>query len=693
VRVTQAAAVRRRPITAALAAVGFLAIGGALWLWTALAHRDRRPNVLIITVDTLRADHVGSYGYAAAQTPAMDALAARGAIFTRATTVAPLTLPAHSSLMTGMFPAAHGVRDNGGFYLADDRTTLATILKRQGYRTGGFVAAFVLDRRFGLNRGFDLYDDEIPRDPTLGDHLEAERRGDAVADRAVAWLAQNDARPFFAWVHFYDAHFPYAGGYDAEVAFVDAQVKRLLDAVDRENTIVVIAGDHGEALGEHGELTHGLFAYEPTLHVPLILYQPRLFGPRVVAEPVRHVDILPSILDAIGAPAPQGVDGRSLLPSAHGEPAQPAVTYFESLSASINRGWAPLYGVATGSLKYIELPIPELYDLSADPGETRNIASSRAADVQQLQKLLAGFRSAGKAPEARRETTATREQLRSLGYVAGTAAPRERYTEDDDPKRLIALDRALEEVVSRYQQGDLAGAIAAGERVARERPDMPLSLVHLAFLYNEAGDHRRAVDAIRRALALNPSADDVAALAGAYLTEAGRAAEAVHVLEPYTTVAKPDVDVLIAYGVALASAGRRTDALAAFGRAREIDPQNGLPLADAGTVYLMAGDRRRAAEAFRAALTVDPTLARAHNGLGVVAAEQRDYDVALDHWKRAVELDPRDFETLFNIGDLLVRLRRDNEARVYWTRYLQVAPASQERSDRKRVSEWLAAHR
>ncbi len=236
---------------------------------------------------------------------------------------------------------------------------------------------------------------------------------------------------------------------------------------------------------------------------------------------MRHVDILPTILDAVGAPVPSPLDGRSLLPLAGGAAAEPTATYFESLSASLNRGWAPLYGVSRDSLKYIDLPIPELYDVAADPAESRDLAASRPNEVRELQRLLATLRADDRGAAPSRERAETREQLRSLGYLSGTAPRKEHYTEADDPKRLIDIDRQIDEVVSTYQQGDLRRAIALGERVVERRPDMPLSLVHLAFLYNEAGDHPRAAAAIRRALALNPAADDVAALAGAYLTEAG----------------------------------------------------------------------------------------------------------------------------------------------------------------------------
>ncbi|HYU25232.1 MAG TPA: sulfatase, partial [Thermoanaerobaculia bacterium] len=259
--------------------LAFCILNSAFCILFAACHREKpRYNVLLITLDTFRADRPA---------PKLD-----GVVFANADSPVPLTLPAHSSLLSGVRPSQHGLRNNGAGSFPADRETLATILSKNGYRTGAFVSSFVLDHRFGLNRGFDVYDDEVERDPTDATAAEeAERRGGATVDRALAWLKRGDARPFFAWVHLYDAHAPYAPPepypqtYDGEVAYVDAQVARLLGAIDRKSTIVAIVGDHGEGLGDHGELTHGLLLYEPTLHVPLIVAAPGL-KPRVVSQAV-----------------------------------------------------------------------------------------------------------------------------------------------------------------------------------------------------------------------------------------------------------------------------------------------------------------------------------------------------------------------------------------------------------------------
>jgi arylsulfatase A-like enzyme/Tfp pilus assembly protein PilF len=672
------------------------------------ATREAGLNVLLITIDTLRADALGVYGNAKAPTPSIDRLAADGVRFTRAHAQTVVTLPSHANILSGRYPFHHGVHENAGFRFPPEMDTLATLLKARGYRTGAFVSAFPLDLRFGLGRGFDVYDDQYGKDAEKSAFRVPERRGADTVAAALEWLNRFGQRPpWFAWVHLYEPHFPYDppepfasrfkdAPYLGEVAAADAALAPLIRPIVAAGaagpTLVVLTGDHGESLGEHGEMTHGLFAYESTLRIPFIVFAPRLLKPRVIDEPVRHVDIVPTVLEAIGVPLPAELDGRSLWTMAATGQATAAPAYFESLSASINRGWAPLFGASRGSLKYIDLPIPELYDLATDPAETRNLVTERPGEVRELQHLLAQWRGADRGSPRIAESAETRERLRSLGYVTATPATNTRFTDADDPKRLIVIDRAIDEVVTRYQRGDLRGAIALGRDVVRRRPDMALSLEHLAFLYNEAGDHRAAADAIRRALALNPGASDIAALLGAYLTEAGLASEAVARLAPYANQPQPDVDVVIAYGVALASTGRTQEALAEFNRARALDPANALPLVDIGTVYLMAGDLDRAAPAFTSALQIGPGSARAHNSLGVIAARRHDYDAALAHWQRAIALDPHDYQTLYNLGDVFIQLGRAEEARPYWERYVREAPAAVDARDVARVRRWLTAH-
>jgi arylsulfatase A-like enzyme/Tfp pilus assembly protein PilF len=669
--------------------------------------REAGLNLILVTIDTLRADALGAYGGRDAATPWIDRLAEAGVRFENAHAHNVVTLPSHSNILSGRHPLDHGVRDNAGHRFPRGTDTLATLLKSHGYRTAAVVSAFPLASRFGLARGFDVYDDHfLDGDP--GSALaDLERHAPDSVAAAMRWWAAQGEIPKFLWLHLYEPHFPYRppepfasryrdAPYRGEVAAADAALGPLLEPLLRAGasgrTLVVLTADHGESLGEHGERTHGIFAYEGALRVPLVVFCPRLLAPRVVESAARHVDVVPTVLDALALPAPEGLAGRSLLPAASGRAGADPISYFEALSGMTNRRWAPLYGVIRNRMKYVELPLPELYDLARDPKEGENLAATRPRELEELRGVLARLRAAERGRERVRESSSVRERLRALGYVAAAeATPKERFTADDDPKRLIALGAELETVIARHQSGDLAGALALCREIAEHHPHMPLALVQLAALQREAGRVDAAVRAARNALALNPDDAQTAALLGRYLNDAGRHREALALLEPFAASLDPLPDVLLAQGVALAQLGRRREALAAFERVREADPDNALALANEGTLHLMARDHGRARAAFEAALALDPRMARAHNSLGVIAAEQGRAEEAIERWKRAVEADPRDVDTLFNLGSLLLRSGRRSEARPYLERFLREAPPALHAKDIARVRSWLGA--
>jgi arylsulfatase A-like enzyme/Tfp pilus assembly protein PilF len=667
--------------------------------------REAGLRVLLVTVDTLRADALGAYGRAGAETPWMDRLAAEGVRFAEARAQNVVTLPSHANILSGRYPTDHGVRDNAGFRFPATTETLATLLKARGYRTGAFVSAFPLDSRFGLERGFDVYDDRFANVDTHTAFEMEERKGPETVALARDWIRAQGDSPWFCWVHLYEPHFPYAppeplrsrfasAPYQGEVAAADAALGPLLESVLAAGrggrVLVVLTSDHGESLGEHGEPTHGIFAYEATLRVPLVLHAPRILRPRVVREPVRHVDVLPTVLDALGLDPPPRLAGRSLLASASGATLPPRESYLEALSSARNRGWAPLFGLVKGPFKYVDLPLPELYDLASDPGESRNLAAREPQRLEEMKAALARAREGDRGWEGGAEDEGVRERLRGLGYVAAARAHGSRtFTDADDPKRLIALDAELQGLIEQYQSGDLPGAIARGERLVAARPSMPLAWVQLGFLHRERGDLSAAIDSLQKALALAPEDSGTAALLGAYLTEGGRPREAIRVLDAYAGRPDPDLDVVIARGVALAAGGRSAEAEAAFAVARRLDPSNALPLVNLGTLYLGARDYVKAQSALLAALELNPRVARAHNALGVIAAETGAPEQAITHWKLAVALEPREFDTLFNLGALLVKSGRSAEARPYLERFLREAPRALYRRDFSKVRTWL----
>jgi arylsulfatase A-like enzyme/Flp pilus assembly protein TadD len=670
------------------------------WLLvTPPAAPQRSRNVLLVTIDTLRADALGCYG-GAAQTPAIDALAAAGVRHAFAHAHSVVTLPSHANMLTGLLPYQHGVRENSGFVLSAEVPTLATLLKARGYATGAFVAAAPLDARFGLARGFDVYSEGYGGSRGPGVPIFPERPGTSVVADALEWLRSlprdetGQSVPWLCWVHLFEPHAPYeppepfrsrhAGSpYHGEVAAADAALGPLLElARAEERTLIVLTSDHGEALGEHGEATHGLFCYESTLHVPLVLYEPRLLRPRVEHAPSGHIDILPTVLEALGATElPPGLQGRSLLR----ELPEQRELYFEALSAMFNRGWAPLRGLLLGREKWIDLPLPELYDLAADPGETRNLVAERRTDSlrARLDERISGDR-----PEAAGELPSElRESLESLGYLTSRAEPKEHYTEADDPKRLVHIDSALQQAIALYQQGRLEEAAGTYRKILAERPDMGAVYVYLGFLQRRQGQLAAAVETLRRGLEASRSGGgELRMMLAGYLNDLGRPQEAVDLLADLLETPEADLDALNVLGIALAGSGQPEKALRCFDRILERDPRDARALLNAATVHLQLGAEARARPLLEQALEADPSMAEGWNTLGVLEARTGRHEAAVAHWQRTVELDPGQLDARFNLGLLLARLGRSAEARQHLETYLRGAPAE---ADRRRAESLL----
>jgi choline-sulfatase len=671
---------------------GALAAAVIWWLVPSLraVRREAGLSVLLVTIDTLRADALGAYGNRDALTPWTDRLAASGVRFDAAHAHNVTTLPSHANILSGRYPFDHGVRDNSGFRLPQGIETLATLLAARGYRTGAFVSGFPVASRFGLRRGFEVYDDAFVGALARPAFRLEERRGADTVALARRWLEAERGRPFFCWVHLYEPHYPYeppepyatrfrGDPYHGEVAAADAALGPLLEPIlaagRTGRTLVVLTADHGESLGEHGEATHGILAYEATLRVPLVLYLPRLCPPRVVPDLVRHVDLLPTILDALALPVPEGLPGTSLLPLAAGASSGPVTSYFEALAGQLDRGWAPLYGVLHDRAKYVDLPIPELYDLDRDPAEARNVAATQPGELETLRSRLAPLRAADRGIAPQRESADVLDRLRSLGYVsAGPSPAKERYTEDDDPKRLIELDGLLREVRGLYLEGNVKAALERCRELVRRRPQMAVSLLYLAHIEREAGNLPAGVSALEQALAVNPGDTTTLSLLGAYLTQAGRAAEAVALLSGPAQRPEPDPEVLRSLALAQGRLGRGKEAVATLARAREVDPQNVQLLVDLGTVHLMAGEAGLAREAFEAALLQNPGVARAHSSLGFMDAQAGRAEPALAHLKKALAFDPRECQTLLALTSLTFRREGAAGARPYLELFVESAP-------------------
>lgn len=667
--------------------------------------RETSRNVLLVTIDTLRADALGAYGGRAA-TPNLDRLAADGLRFTDAHAQAVITLPSHASILTGLYPFAHGVHDNAGYRLQPGATTIATVLKRAGYATGAFVGAFPLDARWGLNQGFDEYDDRHGSTDRLGEFRMPERRADQVVEAATRWIRRQQGK-WFAWVHVYDPHAPYQAPapfdeqyadnpYAGEVAYTDRALGPLFDLARSgpRQAMVIVTADHGEALGDHGEQTHGLFAYEATLRVPFILDltdRAHALGASPTDLAARHIDILPTVLDALGIEAPNALPGRSLIRALETGDVTPVPSYFESLSPFLNRGWAPLTGVVVGREKYIDLPIPELYDLAADPREERNLLPARDDRRRVLEARLreTGASSAAAAGLRTPENADVRNRLRALGYVSGPAPVKEHYGDNDDPKRLVDLDRMMQEGVALFQRGQLHEALATYQELIRRRPTMSASYLDAAYVQWELGDPAGAIETLQQAMRSGADAPDARIQLGIYLAEAGSPADAARLLSPLQTEASPDLDGLNGLGIALGHLGRQTDALAVFDRILQLDPDNAIAYQNRGIVYLERENFSAAREALAQALRHDPDLVRALNAMGVVELKSGNPGAAIADWKRVVEIDSRQYDTLFNLGVTLLDMGDRAGARQYLGRFVSTAPAAFYRKDIEKVQATL----
>ena len=666
----------------------------------------RGGNVLLVTIDTLRRDRLGAYGNGQGLTPTLDRLAASGMRYTHAFSHAPMTLPSHTSILTGRTPHTHGVHANGSFRLDAGIPTLATVLKRSGYRTGAFVGAFVLDARFGLNQGFDEYDDRYPHQTDAATFRVADRRAAEVVKAAGDWILPNPQspipNPWFAWVHLFDPHTPYdapaeyrAGRspYDAEVAYTDAMLGQLVErlgaarALDR--TVIVVTADHGESLGDHGETTHGLFAYDSTLAVPLIVSGATV-GRGLVHEPVGHADLLPTILDLVGVAAPANVDGQSLV----NPPAVDRAVYFEALEANLTRGWAPLTGVVSGDWKYIDLPLPELYDLKGDPGEWHNIVEVDGARRDTLRRALAQLttsRQAVAAPAGVDADAAAR--LRSLGYTAGSAAPRpQQYSAADDPKQLVVLNERFNTALEAFNAGRPGVALAAFLALLRERPDFITARTSAATVLITSNRAAEAIQLLRSAPAAQTAAPDILTKLGAALQRAGDLKGAAAAFERSRAAGNQNPEIFNDLGVVYAQLGRVDEARTMFQELLRRDPNAAGTWTNLGLAELSAKQLDAATDAFRHAVAADPSNGQAWQGIGA-ATVGRDARTAIDAWQRAERLQPRDYDLLFNLGMVLADSDHPADALPYLTRFVREAPRARYAGDIPRVEAAIAKAR
>ena len=647
---------RRWPLVVA----SVLLLAGAIavvWQYVAPA---RSGAFVLISIDTLRADHLPVYGYTKGRTPVLDAFAKEGVVFDRAYSHAPQTLPAHTSMLTGLLPFEHGVRDNLGFTLASDKTTLAERFHQAGYKTGGFISAYVLRPETGISKGFDVYNADLPAAASDLSPGQVQRPGEQTLAAAESWLNSLTDHRFFLFLHLYEPHMPYTpperfsslAPYDGEIAFADEIVGKLFDDLKRrgayQDATIVVLSDHGEGLGDHGEFEHGLFVYEETIHVPWIMKLPRgRSAGRRVSDLIQHIDLVPTVAALAGLPPPQGLRGRNLGPLISGTShPTPQGVYSEALYPRYHFGWSELLSLTDERYKFIKAPHDELYDLQDDPHERTNIVAARMQTAQGIKSGLEAL-VAGRDIEAPSAVSAEdRERLAALGYVgtqfsanasrSGASLP--------DPKDMAAVLKQYRDAVTLLDE----------RRVA------------------EAADHFRAL------LAANPDMTDVWAQYASVLTRLGRVAEALDAYKQVVRLKPEEPSGLLGAAGALSSLGRYDEARAHADLAVKASPARAHQAL--ANIALAKKDYAEAQKQADLAAQADPTLPMPEYVRGMTAYSQQRYAEALplleqarDKWA-ARTMQPPDLR--FYIGDTLARLERYPEAERAFKEELSLYPNS-----------------
>jgi choline-sulfatase len=668
---------------------------------------DKKPelsprHLVLVTIDTLRADRVGCYGSAEVATPNLDRLAREGALGPDVSAHVPLTRPSHVSLFTGLFPSAHGIRDNVSPALVPEVPTLASILKGAGFRTGGFVSSIVLSRQSGLDRGFDLYSDRFQADSDDARFLNTiQKRGDETLGDALAWLDQvPPGERLFLWLHLYDPHDPYtppepyasryAGRlYDGEVAWSDELVGRLVAALERrgtkDDTLLVVTSDQGEGLGEHGENLHGFFVYESTLHVPLIVRGPGIPAGVRLAAAAQTVDLLPTTLELLGVPVPAGTKlaGRSLAPGLRGTaPLRDEPTYAESLLPLLHFGWSDLRSLRDGRFKYIEAPRPELYDLREDPHEQRNLSVEQPARAEAMRKGLAPYLEAERgaaraAPAAATVPPDLLEKLGALGYL-GAGAPGQGKASGADPKDKIeefkVANRLIREGLIKLREKDFVASVARFRELLEREVESFEVHYYLGRALLGLKRYADAAPQFEAAIRFQPAYGMAhEALAECRATQ-GDLKGAIAALRKGREAAPQDGSLPMREGSYWDRLGDRKEAIRAYEGALPLAPRSAWLRMRLGELVRDEGDLPRAAELMREAVALDPANASYWNSLGMVLGAKGDLTEAEKAFREACSRDGANARYAYNLGLALLREGKKDEAAAHFQETLKLRP-------------------
>lgn len=652
-----------------------------------------QPNVLFIIVDTLRSDHLGCYGYDKIKTPNIDSLAKRGILFENVISQAPLTFPSHVSMFTSTYPQYSKARDNGNFRLDASAITLAEILGGNGYTAAAFVSAFVLDSKFGLDQGFQTYNDKLQKitQKRIIKLMEEERTADKVSAAAVNWLRENKDKKFFLWVHYYDPHTIYNPPspykeiykdnlYDGEIAFADEQIGVILNTLKElnlaQNTLIIFASDHGEGLGEHGESSHAVFVYDTTLKVPLIFcYPAELPQAKAIGQQVRLIDIMPTILDFLEVKKNKEIQGASLLSLIKGAQRQITLAaYSESFYAKYHFNWSPLQSFRTEEWKYIKSSEPELYSVRDDPHELINLAGNRPDVVKDMEKKLSVFLEKTSSSKKESKTDLddeTKEKLMSLGYISGSVTPE---TKEPVPIKMIQIMQKINLSDRLANEGMIEEAIQGYNEILRLDPDNAEAYIHLAQCYKETGKYDEAIRYFKKAASFKPDEAEVHDGLGNIYKDMGRVNEAFKEFEIALALDRDNPVIINNIGWCYQQKLEIDRAMEEYDRALKLDSGLATAHANMAICYRIKGQLDKAAEEANTAVTLEPELAFAHAELCATVATKGDLEKAIPYCQKAIELDPGGIDGYNNLGVCLERKGEFDKALENYRKVQELAP-------------------
>ncbi len=699
---------------AAFSPLGFSSPVSTLWADSipAVGQKNDRLNVLLVTIDTLRTDGLSCYSSEYLKTPNIDSLAEKGVVFSRSFAHTSTTLPSHTNILLGTNPLYHGVHENTNFIVREEFLTLAEHLKKFGYNTAAFVGAYSLDSRFGLSQGFDIYNDDYDR--WSSEKLTAvERRAEDVVAPALEWL-ESQASHWFLWIHCYDPHDPYEPPepfnteyekqpYYGEVAYVDfalgALFQSLKDTHSYENTLIIFTGDHGESLGQHGELTHGFYAYNSSIWVPLIIYFPSIKNRRI-EEYASHIDIFPTVCDVLHIGKPSFLQGSSLLPAMEGKKLKKRPIYFESLFPYYSRGWAPLKGFIYDREKFIESPIPELYDLNKDFDELKNLAQEKKLDRyrKRLEQIIEDQSLPDRIDAKTKYDRKSLEKLRSLGYISTSLDSKKKdFGPQDDIKVLLPYNNRAMEAMDLYQRGEVREGFELLKQILTERKDIDIAYYNLAALYEQQGELNESLQVLKLGLDNIPSSYEIFLQYITFLTKVGKDDEIIKVFdEKNYRQMEHDPEIWNFLGIAHSRKQDFEKAVEAYEKGISIDNEYPDLFNNLGNAYYSlsqkTNDRKfleKSIQSLQKAIELDPDYINPYNGLGLAYRTSGNVDKAISHWEKALEIKPDFSQALLNLGISHLGQGLKAKALDYFKKYKKYYYSSLSPSQRAQLDNWI----